>query len=129
MVGGLKLAPSSRTPATEPEIRCSRMDGVARATDPLPRHPGIMAADMLYVYVGQEISSFIDAQASSFHRIMYLTLRTNLNITEISDNSPNSNPGSAALLIRSFLNSSKQLERSGSQSLDVLSRTIERADT
>jgi hypothetical protein len=51
MVGGLNLAPSSRTPATEPAIRCSRMDGVARATDPLLRHSGIMAADMLYVYV------------------------------------------------------------------------------
>ena len=60
---------------------------------------------------------------------MYLTLRTNLDVTEISDNSPNSNLGSAALLISSVLNSSKQLERSGSQSLDVLSRTIERADT
>jgi hypothetical protein len=52
-----------------------------------------------------------------------------LNITEISDNSPKSNPGSAALLVRSFLNSSRRLERSGSQSLDVLSRTIERAET
>jgi hypothetical protein len=51
MVGGLNLAASSRTPVTEPAIRCSRMNGVARATDPLHRHPGIMAADMLYVYV------------------------------------------------------------------------------
>jgi hypothetical protein len=60
--------------------------------------------------------------------LIYLTRRANLDITEISDNSPDSNPGSAVLLIRSFLNSSKQLERSGFQSLDVLSSTIERAD-